>query len=621
MCYLIAYFLHCRATIISACVAPFSGGDTPLQHYNMALSLATAGEVADAIVFWDNDDLMSCARSGRKWAAAAAAAAMDGRSAASSVAAARAAVRAERSGRGGPDASPVSTWDLNAVAAEALAGVVAPTYHRGKRRLNGSGSDCEPDGIGASIGGAPRPKWVSVASDGGRGARDSSSGFPSKAEDDGGYDDHDRDGECERSSSATHIGARERKDDDADADGDDDGDDDDRDAWIRDSVSRRISSSSYGGATAATAAAVGRGSRLHSSPGSPSAAAAVSYYSTGGPALRLHALPLDGGAMLAELLPQPGLKYLDCRAASNDASQTGSGAGGILAGVSWADLADRLADTVPRYLSQPSASVTGAAAPPVKHRSVTTLAGSLWVRGARQTDCDSVDPTLPAPPPATASASGGVAGAGAGAGASAAATSGRRGMSGAGIASSFAHGPLWPGLPSGEEWGLVSAKLLRAYGLDKHPAYAPHSAGGLAGLAGATAASAAAALGHSHARVRGFGAGAGAVAGALRAPPLTATLTPARAGVAGAILVPRHAQPAARSLTGLVNSDIAAPRLLACAERVEALLRLRAYVHWYERFGVGPAHLQAAAESLLDTVDAYAAAAAAVRPGAGGAGR
>jgi hypothetical protein len=36
------------SALLSACVAPFSSGDTPLQYYNMALTLATANECADA---------------------------------------------------------------------------------------------------------------------------------------------------------------------------------------------------------------------------------------------------------------------------------------------------------------------------------------------------------------------------------------------------------------------------------------------------------------------------------------------------------------------------------------------------------------------------------------------
>lgn len=585
-------------------MAPFAGGDTPLQHYNMALSLATAGEVADAIVFWDNDDLMACARSGRRWATAAAAAAMDGRSAASSVAAARAAVRAERSGRGGPESAAVSTWDLNAVAAEALAGVVAPTYRRGKRRLHAGEDGCEPDGIGTAAGGLPRPKWVSVARGKGKGK---AKGWDSSGIDGGSGKNDDGDGDDV--DEGKHDGGDDEDRDDgdkadagSDGDGDEEAEADDRDAWIRDSVSRRISASSSSRYGAATAAAAARRSSAASSPGGGSSLGAGAAV----PALRLHALPLDGGALLADLMPQPALKYLDCRAASNDAAQTGGGVTGVLPGVTWADLADRLADTVPRYLSQGSAASAGAGAgggASAKHRSVTTLAGGLWVRGARQTDCDSVDPTLPPLASASASASATAAGS-----SSAAASAGvRRGVTGAASSASAVHGPLWPGLPSSEEWGLVSAKLLRAYGLDKHPAYAPHSSSGLAALAGVTVGGTAAAFGHSRSR------GAG-VASAVSPPPLSAALTPSRAGVAGAALVPRHTHAGARSLTGLVNSDVAMPRLLACAERVESLLRLRAYVHWYERFGVGPAHLQAAAESLLDTVDAYAAAAAAARP-------
>jgi hypothetical protein len=99
--------------------------------------------------------------------------------------------------------------------------------------------------------------------------------------------------------------------------------------------------------------------------------------------------------------------------------------------------------------------------------------------------------------------------------------------------------------------------------------------------------------------------------------PLSALLTPQ----AGALIGPGAGLPAgARSLTAVVNSDVATPRLLACVERVEQLLRLRAYLHWYERFGVGADHMQAAAESVLDTVDAYAAAAAAAAPVGGRSG-
>ena len=90
----------------------------------------------------------------------------------------------------------------------------------------------------------------------------------------------------------------------------------------------------------------------------------------------------------------------------------------------------------------------------------------------------------------------------------------------------------------------------------------------------------------------------GARAAAAR-PPLSAVLSPAAA--AGAAAPPR-------SLTAACASDTATPRLLYCVERVDALVRRRAYVHWYEKFGVEADDLRAAAEALLDTVDAYAAA-------------
>ena len=59
-------------------------------------------------------------------------------------------------------------------------------------------------------------------------------------------------------------------------------------------------------------------------------------------------------------------------------------------------------------------------------------------------------------------------------------------------------------------------------------------------------------------------------------------------------------------------SDVATPRLLYCVQRVDDLLRRRAYIHWYERFGVDAEDMRAAAEALLDTVDAYAEARAAL---------
>lgn len=63
-----------------------------------------------------------------------------------------------------------------------------------------------------------------------------------------------------------------------------------------------------------------------------------------------------------------------------------------------------------------------------------------------------------------------------------------------------------------------------------------------------------------------------------------------------------------KSLTLVSNGDGMLPCLLHCVERCEALVRAGAYMHWYERFGVTPGHIKAAAESVLDVVEAYGAA-------------
>ena len=50
--------LYPKTNLFACIVAPFESGDTPLQHYNSVLSLATAADVADAVVLFANDDLM-----------------------------------------------------------------------------------------------------------------------------------------------------------------------------------------------------------------------------------------------------------------------------------------------------------------------------------------------------------------------------------------------------------------------------------------------------------------------------------------------------------------------------------------------------------------------------------
>lgn len=129
LCLRVAFHLDCSTPLISCCVAPFTSGDTPLQHYNMVLSLATAQECSDAIMLFENDDLMAraklAARTARMYTAAAGGAGMAasgtaGGGGATAAAMARAAARASRTGRAidGSDVR-ITTADVNDVAGEA----------------------------------------------------------------------------------------------------------------------------------------------------------------------------------------------------------------------------------------------------------------------------------------------------------------------------------------------------------------------------------------------------------------------------------------------------------------------------------------------------------------------
>eukprot|EP00164_Ancoracysta_twista_P013081 GFYU01020746.1.p1 GENE.GFYU01020746.1~~GFYU01020746.1.p1 ORF type:complete len:537 (+),score=59.87 GFYU01020746.1:253-1863(+) len=46
-----------KSPILSTCVAPFQTGDTPLQHYNMLLSLAWVHKYCDAAILFQNEDV------------------------------------------------------------------------------------------------------------------------------------------------------------------------------------------------------------------------------------------------------------------------------------------------------------------------------------------------------------------------------------------------------------------------------------------------------------------------------------------------------------------------------------------------------------------------------------
>lgn len=157
-----------RATLVSVAIAPFAAGDTPLQHFNMALALATAHEVADAVVLFDNDDALARARrTSRRRAVHRGAGAS--------------------AGGGSGDDVRVTTRDMNDVIAASLAGVVGVTVRarrpaRAARRGAGDdGSDDDaPDG---------RPGWYDVRQDTAVRADATAFGgprFDSASDDDGG---------------------------------------------------------------------------------------------------------------------------------------------------------------------------------------------------------------------------------------------------------------------------------------------------------------------------------------------------------------------------------------------------------------------------------------------------
>lgn len=145
--------------------------------------------------------------------------------------------------------------------------------------------------------------------------------------------------------------------------------------------------------------------------------------------------------------------------------------------------------------------------------------------------------------------------------------------------------PLWTGVPQTEEWSVVSAKLWRVFA-PPAPALAAAAGTGISRYGGRT------------------GAAAAAGADALASYKRTAVLSPAPAFTHSLSPLPaRHAS--LRTLTVVSNSDALLGTLIGCVDRVETLMHVGAYLHWYERFGVTKDHLRAASESLLNTVDAY----------------
>lgn len=585
-------------TLLSAVVAPFACGDTPLQHYNTALALASCQEVSDAVLLFNNDDLVARAKAKQGFFQYHYQSALQMGGGAGAVKGAAGGGRARFLAAGGSGAASVSggassgpgvvsTWDCNETMAEALSGLISPVFHRRRgRNQSGTASGGATTGPASSL---HSRGWVDVSRIkrlvGNKGA-DSESKLQYDEEPDDQDQDHKQDE-------------------------DESGEDDDRDGWIRDSV--RAGGSRLAKTTPVSAATARAGSRQQgvtfaseADEGKErgervddydegdgegefdgSSATVFPHYFCGRVLLRQlgvggpsHSSAL-GGADDAFSLPSSCCKYLDLRSATNvflppsSASSSSSSSASpsssplVLPGVSWADLADSLSDTLPRYLASSSASAAGARG---ANRHVTTFAARLIARGATQRDCDSVDPTLPSTSASAASASS--------------------------PGGSPSHG--WgEGLPATLEWATVGQKLSRALNV-------PGSGGSYSTL-------------HHRSHHRQSAANPfGTLLSAALSPSLLGSPV-CRKSAAYGDLIRRTATATqystalsslnARSLTLAVHSDAFTTHLLHTVERVENLLRLRAYLHWYERFGVGSDHVRAAAETLLDAVDAYTTAA------------
>ncbi len=289
------------AALCDAVVAPFSGGDTPTQHYNTVLALAAAQRAADAVLFFANDDVLARAGGARRAAASLAAGA-----APSSVAEARA--RGGGAWEGG-----LTARDLNAVIAEALAGVVLPV-RVGGGASRGARAVLRRNAPAAAAGARDddRPLWVDVR-EGGAGCAGAgapfSGGAPRTAADAEGADEE--------------FG--------------------ERGAWIAASV--------RGGSAAANVADI-----LGADGGADGGGGGGS---TNG---ALPALPFDLTALINDTVASPACKFLDVRAARPPAPAPGRPP--LLPhspAASWGALGDALVEAVPRYDSAGRPVVTRAA--------------------------------------------------------------------------------------------------------------------------------------------------------------------------------------------------------------------------------------------------------------------
>jgi hypothetical protein len=432
------------------CVGPFKSGDTPLQHYNTALSLATAQECANGIIFFDNDDLLNRAKVRRKHTNAFGSAAT---SSASSVSAARAQIRAERTGK--IDESRISTGEMNDMVAQSLAGILLPTYSKGRAPTRARGP--------SHVTHAGRPDWVGPDMS----SKAESGRWSSPDEEEG------RGGWIEASIKGINAASEDEED----------------------------------------------GSRLPSG-------LLPNYF--------------NASAFLDDLMPSPVLKYIDVRTVCNafpdelTVRESAAANGQLVVGpgtfsytcpsLSWMELADNFSDSVPRYDGET--------------RTIQTFAARTYIRGASQTDCDSVDASIPSAMDSTRVSS---------------ASGGRR----LPLGSTKAAVQTWAGLPTTEDWIVVGSKLRRMY----------------------------------------------ALAPGVAESRCSSILSPGP--VSTSPLCPFKPSPALRTMTVASNSDGMLSSLMHCMERVDELMRVGAYLHWYDRFGVTKDHIQAAAESVLATIDSY----------------
>ena len=398
-----------KTTILAACIAPFSSGDTPLQHYNSVLSLSHANEHADAVLFFDNDDALKRARMLKRPGGGLSTSLASG-SSASAVADARSVRRLP------PESTQVDTDEMNDIIAQSLAGVFLPTRTRKRqqrRKRGGRKDETDVSDIG--------PGWHDVSKDAEITVDDA---FNGKV-DDPTRTTSPRDSRVKQRTKAFDV--RE-----------DTGDDEEygeRGGWIASSIrpSQKGSECTNGTNNTVTAAArnvsqiLSSDSLLSSTTSSVNAVVGI-----------LGAF--DALAFVQDLVPRASQKFLDLRTAYPSISGKGI-IGADSPSASWIALTESLIDQLPRY------DKSG--------RLVNTWACKAIARGATQVDCDSVDPSLPLVSESTVS--------------QIQQTQQPKHSLGARVGlnrvSPVGMKPLpspWPGLPSTAEWERVGMVLSRA---------------------------------------------------------------------------------------------------------------------------------------------------------------